>query len=123
ANIRGDWRAGIAENAKLAKRHRMPLIAYEGGAHDSSSYFPAGQQDAIMAILSAAHRHPRMRDVYREYYETWITAGGGVLMQYNDIGKWSKWGLWSVLEHVTQDPATAPKYQALLDVIAAHPLR
>ena len=24
--------------------------------------------------------------------------------QYNDIGRWSKWGLWGALEHVTQDP-------------------
>ena len=64
-----------------------------------------------------------MREVYREYIDTWVAAGGGLLNQYHDIGRWSKWGLWGVLEHVTEDPASAPKYQGLLDAIAAHPAR
>jgi hypothetical protein len=41
--------------------------------------------------------------------------------QYSDIGGWSKWGLWGSLQSVTQDPATAPKYQGLLNFIASHP--
>ena len=51
------------------------------------------------------------------------TVAGSLLNQYYDIGRWSKWGLWGVLEHVTQDPTTSPKYQGLLDAIAAHPAR
>ena len=121
ASIDGEVRSRIAENAKLAQRHRLRLVGYEGGAHDTSSYFPADKQDRMTAFFASAHRHPRMRDVYRRYYETWIEAGGAVLNQYNDIGRWSKWGFWSVLEHVTQDSASAPKYQALLETIAAHP--
>jgi hypothetical protein len=62
-----------------------------------------------------------MREVYREYVDTWVAGSGGLLNQYNDIGRWSKWGLWGVLEHVTENPASAPKYQGLLDAIAAHP--
>ena len=119
-DIRG-MPAGLIENVKLARRHRLPLIAYEGGAHDSSSHFPAERQEAVAALFMAAHRHPRMRQVYREYLDTWFAAGGGLFMHYNDIGRWSKWGLWSLLEHVTQDPATAPKLQGVLDAIAAHP--
>ncbi len=41
--------------------------------------------------------------------------------QFNDVGGWSKWGLWGSLEYVTRDPAASPKYQGLLDVIARHP--
>ena len=120
-SIRGEVRSRIAAHSQLARRYNLRLVGYEGGAHDSSSYFPADKQEAMTALFAAAHRHPRMREVYREYFESWIAAGGGVLMQYCDVGKWSQWGLWSVLESTTQDPATAPKYQALLDVIAAHP--
>ncbi|MEP7057997.1 MAG: hypothetical protein ABI809_09535 [Caldimonas sp.] len=122
ANIRDVVRPRIVENARLAQRHGLALDGYEGGAHDSSSYFPAARHDPLTALFAAAHRSPRMREVYREYLETWIAAGGGTLNQYNDIGKWSKWGLWGALEYVTEDPSTAPKYQALLDTIAAHPL-
>ena len=64
-----------------------------------------------------------MRAVYREYFEAWIAAGGGLLNQYADIARGSKWGFWGVLDAVTQDPASAPKYLGLLDAIAAHPLR
>ena len=44
-----------------------------------------------------------------------------MLAHYNDIGRWSKFGQWGALEHVMQEPAEAPKYRALLDVIARHP--
>jgi hypothetical protein len=63
-----------------------------------------------------------MRGVYREYLETWIANGGELLNHYFDIGAGGKWGFWGVLDRVTQDPATAPKYLGLLDAIAAHPL-
>ena len=121
ANIRGDVKAQVADNAKLAARYKLPLLAYEAGASDSSSAFPAERHDALTALFSAAHRLPRMREVYREYVDTWVAGSGGLLNQYNDIGRWSKWGLWGVLEHVTENPASAPKYQGLLDAIAAHP--
>ena len=75
----------------------------------------------MTALFSAAHRNPGMRDVYLEYYGLWVASGGDTMNQYNDIGTWSKWGLWGALEHVTQDPLAAPKYRGLLDVIAAHP--
>jgi hypothetical protein len=123
AHIRGAVRSHIVDSAKLAAQHKLPLLGYEGGAHDSSSYFPPDKQDPMTALFSAAHRSPRMRDIYREYLETWIAAGGGLMNQYNDIGRWSKWGLWGLLEHVTQDPSSAPKYLGLLDTIAAHPAR
>ena len=65
----------------------------------------------MTALFSAANRNPRMRDVYLEYFGLWVASGGDTMNQYNDVGAWSKWGLWGALEHVTQDPATAPKYR------------
>ncbi|MEO7336138.1 MAG: hypothetical protein ABIV63_06120 [Caldimonas sp.] len=122
ASIRGEVRSQVSENAKLASRYKLRLQGYEGGSHDTTFHFPADKQDAMTERMASAHTSPRMREVYRDYWETWIAAGGDLLIQYSDIGKSSKWGFWSVLETVTQDPATAPKYQGMLDVIAAHPL-
>ncbi len=122
ASIRGEVKSRLNENAVLARRYRLALVGYEGGAHDSSGYFPADKQEPMAALFAAAHRQPRMRAVYREYFEAWIAAGGGVLNQYADIARGSKWGFWGVLDAVTQDPASAPKYLGLLDVIAAHPV-
>ena len=121
ANIGGDIKTWMTANAALATKYKLKLKAYESGAGDSSSYFPADKQDAMTALFSAAHRNPRMKDVYDAYFEQWIAAGGDTMNQFNDAGGWSKWGLWGSLEYITQDPATAPKYQGLLDVIAKHP--
>ena len=123
AHVRGKCAAGMRANAALARKHGLELKGYEGGAHDSSSHFPAARQDAMAGLFAAAHRHPRMREVYTEYLALWIASGGGLLAHYNDIGLWSKYGEWGALEYVTQDPAEAPKYRALLDVIARHPRR
>ena len=121
ANLRGKVASSIRANAALARKHGLRLLGYEGGAHDTSAHFPAAHQEAVAALFAAAHRHPRMRAVYDEYLELWIASGGGMLAHYNDIGRWSKYGQWGALEYVTQDPAEAPKYRALLDVIARHP--
>jgi len=121
AHIRGDIKASMTANAALAAKYKLKLKAYESGAGDSSSYFPADKIDAMTALFMAAHNNPRMRSVYTEYYTQWVAAGGESMNQYSDVGNWSKWGLWGSLRYVTQDPATAPKYQGLLDFIAAHP--
>ena len=121
ANIRGDIKSAMTNNAALAATYKLKLKAYESGPGDSSSYFPADKQDAMTALFTAAHTNPRMRDVYREYYTQWVAAGGDTMNQYSDIGNWSKWGLWGSLQYVTQDPATSPKYQGLMDFIVAHP--
>nr|HET7857886.1 hypothetical protein [Caldimonas sp.] len=120
-DIRGPVKAAMTSNAALAATYKLKLKAYESGPGDSSSYFPADKIDAMTALFSAAHRNPRMRAVMNEYYAQWVAAGGDTMNQYNDIGGWSKWGLWGALETVTQDPAASPKYQGLLDFIAAHP--
>jgi len=121
ANIRGDVKSWMTANAALAAKYKLKLKAYESGAGDSSSYFPVDKIDAMTALFMAAHNNPRMRAVYAEYYSQWVAAGGDTMNQYSDVGNWSKWGLWGSLQYVTQDPATAPKYQGLLDFIAAHP--
>ena len=121
ANIRGPVQTAIVQHAALARKYNLTLKAYESGPGDSSSYFPANRVDAMTALFTAAHRNPRMRDVYLEYYGLWVGAGGDTMNQYNDIGTWSQWGLWGALEHVTEDPLGAPKYRGLMDFIAAHP--
>ncbi len=113
--------AQIRSNATLARKHKVRLEAYEGGSGNTTFYFPQEQQDAMTNALAAANRSPVMREVYKAFYSTWAANGGGLMLQYSGIGAWSKWGFWGALEYVTQDPAAAPKYLGLLDVIASHP--
>ncbi len=68
-NIRGDIKSWMQANAALATKYKLKMKAYESGAGDSSSSFPADKQDAMTALFSAAHRNPRMKDVYDEYFD------------------------------------------------------
>jgi hypothetical protein len=120
-HIRGKVAASIRTNATLARKYGLKLEGYEGGTHDTSTQFPPAHQEAMSALFAAAHRHPRMREVYAEYFALWIASGGDLLAHYNAISAWSKYGLWGSLEYVMQEASEAPKYQALLDVIARHP--
>lgn len=120
-SIRGNVKTRLVANASLAARYKLKMKAYEAGPEGSTYYFPVDKIDAMTALLASAHRNPRMRDLYVEYLDLWIANGGDTMNQFNDIGPWSKWGMWGSLEYVTQDPAAAPKYKGLLDSIAAHP--
>jgi hypothetical protein len=51
----------------------------------------------------------------------WVSAGGDLLIHFNETGPWTKYGSWGALEYQDQDPATAPKFQALSAFAAQHP--
>ena len=123
ASVRRGIKSRMTSNAALAKKYSLKMKAYEGGPGDSTYYFPADKQDVMTKLFVAANNNPRMRDLYLEYYDQWVAAGGDTMNQYSDIGNWSKWGLWGSLQSTMQDPATSPKYQGLLAFIAAHPAR
>ena len=122
ADIRGEVTSWMQANAALARQYKLKLKAYESGSGNTTYQFPSANQAAMTALFTAANRNPRMHDVETEYVGTWVAAGGDTMNQFNDIGGWSQWGFWSVLESVMQDPATAPRYQGLVDYIAAHPM-
>jgi hypothetical protein len=123
ADIRGGVRQGIQDHIDLCDRYNtqhgtdLKLIAYEGGQHLSAWN---RNQDAT-DLFTAANRAPRMKDLYITYFEMWDTLGGTLFCQFSSLCSPGPYGAWCVLETVDQDPLTAPKYQALLELIAAHP--
>jgi hypothetical protein len=121
ADVRGGMKTQMTANAALAKKYKLVLKAYESGPGDTTFAIPDAKGDAVTALVGAANRSPRMREVYTEFYSQWVAAGGSTMLQFNDISGWGKFGNWGALEYLTQDPATSPKYRALLDFIAAHP--
>ena len=122
-DIRGEVRSEIEAHVNLCKQYNtdfgtdLRLIAYEGGQHLTAWNT---NQDAT-DLFTAANRSSRMRDLYLTYFEMWDTLGGSLFAQFSSLCSPGVYGAWCVLENVDQDPATAPKYQALLELIAAHP--
>jgi hypothetical protein len=83
-----------------------------------------GAQDDtnLTAIVTAANRDPRMFDRYSEYLNMLEAQGVTLFNHLSYCGNWSKFGDWGALEYQDQPTNNAPKYAALVEWIAAHPV-
>ena len=109
----------LEAHAAIARKYGVELIAYEGGPGLESSLVPAPYEAPITALFTAVSRDPMIGQVYADLLDTWFGARGGLFMHFQDVVAPSRFGSWGLLEYQDQDPATAPKYQALTRYIAA----
>lgn len=98
----------------------IELVAYEGGQHLVGIFGLENDPD-LNALFDAANRDPRMGRLYTTYLEGWRARGGHLFANFSNVGTWSKWGRFTLLEYQHQDPTTSPKWQALHDFMAANP--
>jgi hypothetical protein len=70
--------------------------------------------ETVMKLLHAANRHPRMGEIYRQYYAAWAQAGGDLFCYFSSVGSWSKWGSWGILQFYDDDPLQSPKFLATM---------
>jgi hypothetical protein len=110
----------IAQQARVAKAHNLPLIAYEGGQH-MTGVGPAVDNAALNALFDRANRDPRMGEIYAAYLAEWRKQGGTLFMHFVDCAGPSKWGRWGALEWLEQPRAEAPKYDAIQRFIEQNP--
>jgi hypothetical protein len=104
-----------AHNKKLADRHGLQLVAYEGGQH-LIAYGDAQEDRAFVNKLIAANRDPRMRSIYMHMLDAWYAqSSNGLFMAFNFAETPSKYGMWGLLESQEQPMSAAPKYQAFFD--------
>ncbi|MFN8372814.1 MAG: hypothetical protein U0694_08050 [Anaerolineae bacterium] len=108
----------MVDNLSVAQQYGLELVAYEGGQH-LAGYGGAENNQALTDLFIAANRHPRMTEIYLTYLRAWQALGGGVFMAFTDAAQPSMFGSWGALEYIRQDPADAPKYQALMMFIDA----
>jgi hypothetical protein len=108
------------ENARVARRFGLPLIAYEGGQH-LAGHGGAQSNRALTERFHAANRSPRMGQLYGRYLAGWKAAGGRLFCHWNSIETYSEWGSWGLVEFVDQPRSEAPKLDALLDFAEGEP--
>ena len=99
----------IQQQKKIADTYGLKLVAYEAGQH-MVGVGGVGNNDAVTRVLQAANRHPRMADIYRNYFDAWTAAGGDLMCYFASVGRWSKWGSWGIMEYYDDDPAQSPKF-------------
>jgi hypothetical protein len=98
----------------------VQLIAYEGGQH-LVGLGALQDNPALNTLFDAANRDPRMGQLYTSYLNGWRQRGGRMFVHFVNVSRYSRFGRWGALEYQDQDPATSPKYQALMGFIAANP--
>jgi hypothetical protein len=122
-----ECRRSIHERAKTTRRYadearkrHLRLIAYEGGQH-LVGVRGAENNERLTKLFQAANRAAAMKEVYLEDLKTWQECGGGLFCVFSSLGGPSKWGSWGILESEKQDPATAPKFQAIQELLDKNP--
>lgn len=106
----------VTKTAKVTKDAGVDLIAYEGGQHLAGI---AGRQDNqnLNRLFDEVNRHPQMKQLYLSYFQQWEAAGGKLFTYYASPMKYSKWGRWGVAESLGQSRKSAPKFDAVLEII------
>jgi len=100
--------AALTPNATCAAQLGLPLIAYEGGA---DSYAASGNGCTTLQHDAGMH------DLYKAYYDAQSAAGmKGPFNQYTHVGR-----CWGLKEKTSDALSVSPKYQGVLDWLAAHP--
>jgi len=74
------------------------------------------------APMSGGCSTRRRRRSVVTFQDAWEQAGGKLFAVFSSTGRYSKWGSWGVLEHHGQDPATAPKYKAMVQFMEKNPI-
>ena len=65
----------------------------------------------------AMNKDPQFYQVYLNYYNMYDSFNMTENCHYAFVGLYSKYGPWLLLEYMTQSPADAHRYRAILDII------
>lgn len=103
----------IRKQKSIADRYGLRLVAYEAGQH-MVGVAGGENNEAMCRLFYAANAHPRMGDLYRDYFAAWAAGGGDLLCNFASVGKWSKWGSWGLLQYADEPAAQSPKFMAAM---------
>jgi hypothetical protein len=102
-------------NKNNAESRGLKLVCYESGQGLVGSH---NADTTVTNLFIAANRHPRMKDLYLDYFNRWNSLGGGTMNLFDFAGQPSKFGSFGILEWIDQDTALAPKYSAAIEYLS-----
>ncbi|PIE07006.1 MAG: hypothetical protein CSA74_09510 [Rhodobacterales bacterium] len=97
-------------HANIAREWDLELVAYEGGSHVVGGG-EARDDDALTEFLVHFNYSPEMAELYRQMFEGWKAAGGGVFAAYSDVARPGRYGSWGHLRHLGD---SNPRWDALV---------
>lgn len=107
------WR----EHAELAHAYGLRIVAYEGGQHvhhhGRGEDLSEEDRDLLTEFLTEFVRSPEMATLYEDSWRLWAEIADGPFMQFGDIRKPNKYGLWSMYESLLESTLRADVLQTL----------
>lgn len=110
----------IQRQYENASTRGLNLLAYEGGQHLRGVYGAQNNED-LTNLFIAANRHPRMGELYMQYYQQWKCIGGDMFCHFDNMGEPSETGSWGLLESYEDDYMAKPKYAATMQFMEMFP--
>lgn len=108
----------MEQQVALAQQYGVEPITYAGGQRLAVTGDTA-TAEALRGLFIAANRNPRMGDIYTDYFNAWRAAGGGLMVAGVDIATPAGGGSPGLLEYLTQNVNSAPRYAAALRFVGA----
>ncbi|MQY42240.1 hypothetical protein GG681_06270 [Epibacterium sp. SM1969] len=96
-------------HAKVAEKHGLDLIMYEGGSH-VVGVGPYVDDEELTAFFTHFNYTAEMGELYRQLLKDWHAAGGVLFGAYADVSAPGKWGSWGSLRTLTDKN---PRWDAL----------
>lgn len=104
----------VEENAAIAARYQISLVAYEGGQHLNTS-MQGVDNAAVNDLFDMANLDPRMGELYTQLLEVWDeSTDSGLFLHLDECGQLGHYGRWGLLEYIEQPRSEAPKYDAVM---------
>lgn len=119
-----DFKESVKQDYRNVQVFGKQVITYEGGQHFVGNVFGIGYP--YQQSMWDAQYSPLMYNMYRQVHDSIASWGCRLAMNFSNAGpQESIYGSWGVLSDIDQQPpfsTTAPKYQALLDIVAECPV-
>ncbi len=103
--------------SEVAQSHAIDLITYEGGQHLVGSRGNENIEELTNKLIAANH-HPKMKELYQQYFNHWYENYGGLFVNFSSHGRYSKWGSWGIKEHM--ENFDNPKYKGLQKAVFSY---
>lgn len=100
--------AVLLQHTDLLQGFGLPLITYEGGQHVVGARSLKGNQ-RMTDFFHAMNRHAEMGRLYRRMMTNWRQRGQ-VFVAYNDVGQYTQFGSWGLIERFGDN---TPKYEVM----------
>ena len=97
-------RGWMDDQAAIAQKYHVDLLAYEGGQHLVGG-------DNVTQLFRDTNRDQRMGEAYTQHLTDWREAGGKLFAVFDAVGPSSKSGSWGIKEY--QNQLSPPKHTAV----------